>query len=260
MATNRSGARAGVGEDPKYKKIAAELRDLIAEAQPATRLPTEADLAIVYETTRVTVRKAYDLLIDEALVEKRGPRQGPAGYFVRRVTTTDWTLTAAGRFVDHWADKTSALAGTPEPPIEVVTVSVPKATRRVAGTPLSELFSDAGDRFACRTSLRYLSAGPVEITEVYAPYDLVKDSAFMADDPASVTDLLAAYGRTAAGFADHTTARPPQQHEADRLELPPATWVLDVLRSVYGYGGECVLVQHSVFNALGTSLRHSGQA
>jgi GntR family transcriptional regulator len=64
----------------KYQSIAADLRDRIAAGEFAAgrHLPSEADLGGAYGASRMTVRKALEVLRDEGLV---GSRQG-FGWFV----------------------------------------------------------------------------------------------------------------------------------------------------------------------------------
>jgi GntR family transcriptional regulator len=64
----------------KYQSIAADLRDRIAAGEFAAgrHLPSEADLGEAYGASRMTVRKALEVLRDEGLV---GSRQG-FGWFV----------------------------------------------------------------------------------------------------------------------------------------------------------------------------------
>lgn len=64
----------------RYRQIADDLRDeIVAGALSAGAvLPSESDLAAVHDVSRVTVRKALDLLRDEGLIDAR---QG-FGWFV----------------------------------------------------------------------------------------------------------------------------------------------------------------------------------
>ncbi len=64
----------------RYQEIAEELRRQIGagELAPGRLLPSEADLSAAYGASRITVRKALDLLRDDGLLESR---QG-FGWFV----------------------------------------------------------------------------------------------------------------------------------------------------------------------------------
>jgi GntR family transcriptional regulator len=75
-------ARAGGSDGPVYLRLASTLRGLIelGELRGGDGLPSERDLAQAAGLSRVTVRKALDVLTDEGLIERR---QG-AGSFVTR--------------------------------------------------------------------------------------------------------------------------------------------------------------------------------
>ena len=58
---------------PKYKEIAIALKKKIVEGEfkEGELLPDQETLAKMYQTSRVTVRKAIQLLIDEGLLYTR---------------------------------------------------------------------------------------------------------------------------------------------------------------------------------------------
>jgi GntR family transcriptional regulator len=62
----------------RYQEIAAELRKLAAVSPPGSLLPSEAELSARFHASRVTVRRALDVVRDEGLI---GARQG-FGWFV----------------------------------------------------------------------------------------------------------------------------------------------------------------------------------
>jgi GntR family transcriptional regulator len=87
----------------RYREIAADLRDRVTAGEfGADRvLPSEAELSAVYDASRVTVRRALDVLRDEGLVDAR---QG-FGWFVAsdrlrqrlgRLSTIEDQLAASG--------------------------------------------------------------------------------------------------------------------------------------------------------------------
>ena len=78
----RGYARAGGGEGPVYLRLASTLRGLIglAELRGGDALPSERDLAQAAGLSRVTVRKALEVLGAEGLIERRHG----AGSFVTR--------------------------------------------------------------------------------------------------------------------------------------------------------------------------------
>lgn len=64
---------AGRGRPPKFDKILAALRaDILSgEYQPGDRLPTREVLAKLFSSTKVTMQKAMDVLIEEGLLTAR---------------------------------------------------------------------------------------------------------------------------------------------------------------------------------------------
>lgn len=61
---------------PRYRQIADELKSQITESilVPGQTLPTEPELARQYAVTRVTLRKAVDLLVVEGLIKRQQGR------------------------------------------------------------------------------------------------------------------------------------------------------------------------------------------
>jgi GntR family transcriptional regulator len=88
----------------KFQSIAGDLRDRIAGGEFAAgrHLPSEADLGAAYGASRMTVRKALEVLRDEGLV---GSRQGfgwfvsapPLRHSLARLGTLEAQLSATGR-------------------------------------------------------------------------------------------------------------------------------------------------------------------
>jgi len=55
----------------RYQEIADELRTRIVSSGPGTLLPSESDLSHEFDVSRVTIRRALDVLRDSGLVESR---------------------------------------------------------------------------------------------------------------------------------------------------------------------------------------------
>jgi GntR family transcriptional regulator len=73
---------------PAYRELAEELRLSILRrrGQDAGRLPTEAELSQRYKLSRQTVRRAYQDLVNEGVVQRipgRGTFASPPGPYVR---------------------------------------------------------------------------------------------------------------------------------------------------------------------------------
>lgn len=61
----------GLSSSPRYLEIADYLRDLISNAQPGERLPSDAELCDRFSVSRMTARQAVTLLVNEHLVERK---------------------------------------------------------------------------------------------------------------------------------------------------------------------------------------------
>lgn len=86
----------------RYQEIAAELRARVRDAAPGSLLPSESELSAEFSASRVTVRRALELVRDEGLI---AARQG-FGWFVatepvrqrlERLGTIEAQLAAGGR-------------------------------------------------------------------------------------------------------------------------------------------------------------------
>lgn len=245
METNKTKKKA-----PVFVVIADELHGRIRDGVigPGERLPTEAELSAEYETTRTTVRAALQVLINALVVEKRGL----SGYFVREITPRLWHLADDhGGFADPW--QTLMNTQSAERARQYIAVRIDHAGTPIRATTLADLL-DVGDDalVACRSAVRYLDGEPVELTDTYAPYELVKDTAFMSSDDLDVYALLAANGQM-TGSTDTFAFRNPTPSEKAKLELPEATGVVEVVRRLF-YDSDQDMVIHSVYSAAGAAF------
>lgn len=233
---------------PVFMVIADDLRERInRDIPPGGRLPTEAELSAEYSTTRTTVRAALQVLINALVVEKRGL----SGYFVREVTARTWQLinTDDGTYADPWQTLTDTEGA--ERARQLIAVRIDQAGIPLGATTLGVLLDVADDALvACRSAVRCLDGEPVDLTDIYAPYDLVKDTPFMSSsDELDVYALMETTGRM-TGSADSFTFRNPAPGEKARLELPEATGVVEVVRRL-DYDTDQAMVIHSVYSAAG---------
>jgi GntR family transcriptional regulator len=104
----RQVRQAKTGREIRYRAIADDLRRQIVagDLAPGTVLPSEAELSGSYGVSRVTVRKALDLLRDEGLAASRqGFGWFVAGDRIRQslgaLSTIEGQLTAQGRVAER---------------------------------------------------------------------------------------------------------------------------------------------------------------
>ena len=68
-----AGKLAGDSATPLYQQVANDLREAIVNDvyHVGARIPTEPELSHLYGVSRITVRKAIEILVDEGLLAKR---------------------------------------------------------------------------------------------------------------------------------------------------------------------------------------------
>lgn len=76
MATRESEAVDHSMHRPRYIKVYSSIRDWIYQGtyRPGSQLPTERELCELFKVSRITTRKAVDMLVDEGLVTRQAGR------------------------------------------------------------------------------------------------------------------------------------------------------------------------------------------
>jgi GntR family transcriptional regulator len=212
----------------RYRTIAEQLRRRMEAGEfPAGRLlPSEAELGAAYDASRITVRKALDVLRDEGLVDSRqGFGWFAAGDPVRqalgRLGTIEEQLEASGataerRILDFGFIKASRRAR------EVLGGDTVLRVRRVNladGEPFARVTVWAPERFG-----HGLSRADVEARSFY---ELL---------PVEVGGATQTIGATGASAAD-----------AALLDIPPGSPVLRCERVTTDRAGRPVLLSEFVF-------------
>jgi DNA-binding transcriptional MocR family regulator len=153
--------------DPKYKRIADDLRDQIIEGalKPGSQLPTELNLASASGASRNTIRLAIGLLSNHGLVETRHGigtfvAQPPARLTVLLSREEDWR---AGEPADAALRPTGELASRP-------TTAKFQAEKATASTDVAdELSLPAGSAVMLRRSDEMGSIPAVHTTPATSP-------------------------------------------------------------------------------------------
>lgn len=145
---------------PRYIQVYSAIRDWIYQGmyKPGSQLPTEGELCRLFNVSRITTRKAVDMLVDQALVV----RQPGRGTFV----------------VEDLAD--APVVGD----MEQLLLKVERLGKntRVARPEVHEIEADAetrkdldlpeGARVQCASHVRLLNRGPIGYVITYIPADL----------------------------------------------------------------------------------------
>jgi GntR family transcriptional regulator len=212
----------------RYRAIADELRGRIERGEPAAGalLPSESDLSAAYGVSRVTVRKALDLLRDDGLVDSR---QG-FGWFVAaepvpqslaRLGTIEAQLGELGVTSER---RVVGFRFTEAPPrvrdvLDTDTVLEVRRVNHADGLPLARVTVWCDERLGARLSRADVESSPF--------YELV-------DVP--IGGATQTIGAAAAGRED-----------AALLGVPAGSPVLRCERITRGIDGRALLVSEHVF-------------
>lgn len=163
-----TAAAAGPGEDsgrgglklPGYQQVYLTLRDWIyAGSFPAgAQLPTETELCATFAVSRVTVRKAIDLLAGDGLVSRQ---QGRGTFVTERAS--DAPLTGE---MEQLLKRLTALGGKTQ--LSNVKSEVIAADDEMA----TDLGLERGDKVQCVSHLRHTKGELTGSVRVYIPVDL----------------------------------------------------------------------------------------
>jgi GntR family transcriptional regulator len=250
----------GPANERKYRIIASDLRAAIGRDQyPAgARLPGENDLMRHYQVARMTARQALAQLINEGLaVARKG-----SGVYVRefrpilragvgRLSARGW---GSGRSI--WAAEAGQRDLTVDQ-IEVRRAEPPDRIRLLLDLP------DDQEAMVVARSRRYVLDGkPVLLSISYLPGELAAGTMIEYKDvgPGGVYARLRELGYAPARFREDLRSRMPEPEETDRLQLPPGTPVVDIVRSAYTADGQIVEVNEMTADAASYVFRYDFDA
>jgi GntR family transcriptional regulator len=251
-------ATQGTGRQPKYQRIADELRSAIQSGQygPGDRLPGENDLMATYEVARMTARQALGVLQSEGIAESR---KG-AGVFVRafrplrrrgiqRLSGSQW---GEGRSI--W----SADAEDRNLVVDQLTVTEGEAPENVAAL----LDMGPGGAVCIRSRRFVLDGKPVLLARSYLSAALVAGSAITQEDtgPGGTYARLAELGYKPVHFREELRCRMPSGDESARLSLAAGTPVIDICRTAFADEGRAVEVNQMTLDASSYILEYDFDA
>jgi GntR family transcriptional regulator len=218
---------------PLYEQVAEVLRRQIqtSELKPGMAIPPESELTSSFKVSRVTARKALDLLVDEGLIVRR---QGK-GTFVTSGKIQQDLQTLRG-FAELMAERGDEQA------MEVIEFGVVEADARVARA----LRLDHGASVLRIRRRHLLQGAPIAYAIIYVPYGLGRR--FTMDEVATIpiyalleqqahVHIRRATQVIRAVAADQLTAR--------QIDLPRAAPVMMIERVTYS--SEEVPVEYIVF-------------
>lgn len=228
----------------RYLEIAAALRAEILDGTwpPDSKLPSESQLTARFNVANGTLRKSLAVLQAEGLIEGRHG----AGVFirafkpivrnaVRRLSSQLW-----GRGTSIWAADVETRHLDVDR-ISVFQTTAPEHVAQVLGT------HDVWVR-----DRRYLVEGrPVMIAKSYLPAGLVAGSPITQVDTGDggAYARLLELGHKPVHFREEVRSRMPLEDEAEALNLPSGTTVLEVARTALTEDGRAVEVNEMLMDA-----------
>ncbi|GHG73301.1 GntR family transcriptional regulator [Streptomyces griseocarneus] len=247
-------ANQDTGRQPKYQRIAAELRNAIraGEYGPGDRLPGENELMAAYNVARMTARQALGVLQSEGITEAR---KG-AGVFVRsfrplrrrgiqRLAEETW---GSGRSI--WS------ADTEDRALVVDNIEIAERTAPVRVAEVLDLASNAP---VCVRSRRFVLDGkPVLFSTSYLPIDLVAGSAITREDtgPGGTYARLAELGHKPVRFREEIRCRMPSVEEAEQLDLSLGMPVVHIVRTAFAEDGRAVEISEMTLDSASYVLEY----
>ncbi|MFE6630296.1 MULTISPECIES: GNAT family N-acetyltransferase [Streptomyces] len=205
-----------------YQRIADRLRAQITDGTlaPGDRLPTEAEIAAEWDTTRSTAVQGLKVLVNEGLIISDRPR----GYFVR--SRRPMVYRPQGEFrkrplspeMDQFLTQMQEEGREASQHIEV---KVETPSRHVR----ERLQMNEGELVVVRRRVRFVDGIPYNTNDSHFPLSLVQNSEIMNPDDIArgANVVLAELGYEQVRALDELHVRMPTPEEADRLQLGPGT-------------------------------------
>jgi GntR family transcriptional regulator len=199
---------------PKHVAITNALREQCRELPVGSRLPSEKELAVRFEVSRMTVRQALDALADEGRVE----RVPGLGTFVRRPTV------AMGPSLTSFSEDMRARGLRPSSRL----IGLEEVTAPPEVAP--DLAVDAGSTVIRLERLRFADEDPMCLEEAHLParFQRVLDDADLEE---SLHEVLAKAGTVVTTARRRVRAVPAPSRDAQLLGLAehaPALEIVDV--------------------------------
>ena len=204
---------------PRYEQLYRHLSAAIAagDLPPESQLPTERDLALIADVSRVTVRKAVSQLVEDGVLEQR---RG-AGTFVKPARPKmEHSLSALLSFTEYMRQRGKT--------------STSRILRRGLFLPspdeMMALGLPPGDRVARVERLRFADDTPLALEWSSLPSDVLPDPEAVET---SLYDVLRATGRAPTRAVQRITAVNLTAPDAKLLNLAEGAAVLRIDRTAY---------------------------
>ena len=217
----------------RYQEIADELRTRVMAAAPGSVLPSEADLSMEFGASRVTIRRALDLVREQGLI---AARQG-FGWYVAGEPVRQ-SLTRLGTIESQLAD--SGMTNERRV-IEFAFVTPPDRVREILGPAL------AGSGSVLRVKRVNLADGePFAVVTVWCPESLGGGLSRKQVESQPFYELLDVRLR---GATQTIGADGASEDDAKLLQVPVGAPLLKCQRVTTSIDGTPVLVSEHLFPA-----------
>jgi GntR family transcriptional regulator len=221
LTAQGDGSVHNVSSTPRYLEIAGYLRELVTDAEPGRRLPSDAELCERFGVSRMTARQAVAVLVNEHLLE-RVPGSGTyvSAPRVPRALGSPLSFSESTRRRGREPSSRVLRAGP---------VDLTPENAKSLGVPLD---SPA----IVLERLRLADGVPMAIERVVMP----GGDAAILDEDLTTGSLHAAFermGRIPTRALAEVGARPATKRERELLELPAGGVVLSEVRTIFDQHG-----------------------
>jgi GntR family transcriptional regulator len=201
------------GHSPLYMQVAATLRAQIVEGRIKTgeALPSERDLSAIMGASRVTVRKATEMLIDEGLLSRR---QGSGTFVTPRIQ-------APGSFLTSFSEDAQARGETAD------TRWITKVIDDASDEEIRVLDLAPGAKVARLNRVRMVGGEALAIENAVVPADMIDEIETM--DP-SLYKALSERGNRPMTGQQKIRAGLAGPTEAALLDIPEGSEILRIER------------------------------
>lgn len=215
---------------PIYMQLAHRLRLQIEEGEISAgeALPSERDLCTIMGASRVTVRKAIDLLIEEGLLSRR---QGSGTYVTRRIQAPGSYLSSFSEDADARGEATDTIW------MMKVIATATEEEARILELP-------NGADVARLSRVRMASGEPLAIENAVVPAEMLPDMVHLGNSLYQALDLRGNRPVTGQQKIRAALAGPT---EAGLLSIPENTEILRIERLTRRADGRPVELTRSAY-------------
>jgi GntR family transcriptional regulator len=218
------------GNAPLYMQLAATLRAQILSGEIATgeALPSERDLCAITGASRVTVRKATELLIEEGLLSRR---QGSGTFVTPRIQ-------APGSFLTSFSEDAAARGDAPD------TRWISKSIDAATDEEIRLLDLGRGTKVARLNRVRLAGGEALAVENAVVPADMIPDIAVMGS---SLYKALSERGNRPMTGQQKIRAGLAGPAEAELLAIPEGSEILRIERLTRRADGRPVELTRSAY-------------